>query len=193
MTHERQRGTRGQWGGREGREGREGRGRRGRAAWAGEFSGAGWGPPGRRARRGDVRRLVLAALQEGPAHGYDLMQRLEAQSGGLWRPSPGSVYPLLQLLEDQGIVSSEERDGKRLYQLTEAGQQDAETSRSEGRLPWEGADETGQEVASLREASGQLLQAARQVGRAGGPDQIRRSIDAVRLARKTLYEILAED
>ena len=187
MTHERSRGARGQWGG------REGRGRRGRAPWAGDFSGGGWGPPGRRARKGDVRRLVLAALQEGPAHGYDLMQRLESQSGGLWRPSPGSVYPLLQLLEDQGVVSAEERDGKRLYQLTDTGRQEAESSRSEGHLPWEGADETGQEVASLRDTSGQLLQAARQVGRAGSPDQIRRSIDAVRQARKTLYEILAED
>src|SRR6476660_6749206 len=78
----------------------------------------GWfGPPrgARRARRGDVRTAILALLQEKPAHGYDLIRELEERSGGMWQPSPGSVYPTLQMLEDQGFLTGEESDGKRVY------------------------------------------------------------------------------
>ena len=71
--------------------------------------------------RGDIRRAILSALQEGPAHGYAVMRRLEEMSGGLWRPSPGSVYPHLQMLEDEGMVGSSEQDGTRVFHLTDAG------------------------------------------------------------------------
>lgn len=185
MTHERAHGGhgRGPWGARG----------RGRGRWAMEGGGGAWGPPSRRARRGDVRRLVLEVLAEGPAHGYDVIQRLEARSGGLWRPSPGSVYPLLQMLEDQGAVTAEAHDDKRVYQLTELGRQEVDQAKSSPHLPWEAEDEMGQQVISLRESVGQLHQAARLVARSGRPEQIRRSIEAVRDARKTIYEILAED
>ena len=95
-----------------------GRGRRGR------------GGPGRRARRGDVRAAVLALLVERPMHGYEMIQELEERTGGVWRPSPGAVYPALQLLEDQGLVTADETEGKRRYQLTEAGRTHAEPRRS---------------------------------------------------------------
>src|SRR5437762_625640 len=72
-------------------------------------------------RRGDVRPLILAALKGQPMHGYQVIQELEAQSGGRWRPSAGSVYPTLQQLEDEGLVRSEEVDGRRTYSLTDAG------------------------------------------------------------------------
>src|SRR6478672_8126879 len=86
--------------------------------------GRGWrfegdGPPGvrrGRMRRGDIRTAVLAVLAEEPGHGYEVMQRLEAKSEGAWRPSPGSVYPMLQQLEDEGLVQSTERDGKRVFE-----------------------------------------------------------------------------
>src|ERR1700704_5129922 len=76
---------------------------------------------GRKARRGDVRTAALLLLAEEPRNGYQIMQELEERSEGLWRPSPGSVYPALQQLEDEGLIRSEEADGRRLYHLTEAG------------------------------------------------------------------------
>ena len=81
----------------------------------------GWRGGGRRMRRGDIRTALLTALEDGPAHGYELISRLEEKSDGMWRPSPGSVYPTLQLFEDEGLVRSEQRDGKRVYELTDAG------------------------------------------------------------------------
>src|SRR5919106_4340668 len=80
-----------------------------------------WGHGGHRARRGDVRTAILALLEERPMHGYEMIQQLEERSGGRWRPSAGSIYPTLQLLEDEGLVSGEEVDGKRVFSLTEAG------------------------------------------------------------------------
>src|SRR5215210_2526495 len=80
-----------------------------------------WDGSGPRMRRGDIRTAILAVLTEGPGHGYDVMQNLEDKTGGAWRPSPGSVYPTLQLLEDEGLVRSTERDGKRVFEITEPG------------------------------------------------------------------------
>ena len=77
--------------------------------------------PWSRARRGNVRAAILSVLAEEPMHGYQIMQRLEERSGGMWRPSPGSVYPTLQLLEDQGFIKGEELEGRRVFSLTEAG------------------------------------------------------------------------
>src|SRR5205807_1130672 len=73
--------------------------------WGPPFSWAGGGP---RVRRGNVRAAILALLVERPMHGYEMIQELEARSGGIWRPSAGSIYPTLQLLEDQGLVKSED-------------------------------------------------------------------------------------
>src|SRR4029077_20476671 len=97
-----------------GRDGGRGGGRGG--------GGFGGGP---RMRRGDIRTAVLAVLTEAPGHGYDVMQNLEDKSGGAWRPSPGSVYSTLQLLEDEGLVRSTERDGKRVFEITDAGRAEA--------------------------------------------------------------------
>ena len=73
---------------------------------------------------------MLAVLTEGPGHGYDVMQKLEEKSEGAWRPSPGSVYPTLQLLEDEGLVRSTERDGKRVFEITDAGKAEERPSAS---------------------------------------------------------------
>src|SRR4051812_14258198 len=99
-------------GGRGGHRGRHGRG------------GFGWGPAehrGPRARRGDVRTALLTLLAEEPRNGYQLMQEIEQRSEGAWRPSPGSVYPALQQLEDEGLIVTAERDGGRVYELTDTG------------------------------------------------------------------------
>ena len=89
-------------------------------------------------RRGDIRTALLAILAEEPGHGYDVIQRLEEKTSGAWRPSPGSVYPTLQLLEDEGLVRSVEHDGKRVYEITDQGRAEA-TRRIEeaGGTPWE--------------------------------------------------------
>ena len=111
--HESPRGSRGMRGP-QGRHGEPWGGRAGRGRWGGERGG--WGG-GRRMRRGDIRRAILSALKDNPAHGYEVMHRLEEMSGGLWRPSPGSVYPHLQMLEDEGMVQSAEVDGRESHRV----------------------------------------------------------------------------
>ena len=164
--------------------GRGGRG--GRGGWGGERGG--WGG-GRRMRRGDIRKSILKVLSDSPAHGYEVMRRLEASSGGLWRPSPGSVYPHLQMLEDEGLVQSSEVDGGRTFTLTETGQAEAEKAK----LPWQEAGETDDGVRSLRLGMGQLMSAAKQLAGDGDKSQIERGSAVIQKARKELYQILAED
>lgn len=164
-----------------GRPGMRGGGRRG--GW-----GGGWGG-GRRMRRGAIRTAILFALREEPAHGYEVMRRLEEMSGGLWRPSPGSVYPHLQMLEDEGLVHSAEVDGSRTYTLTDAGRAEAEKSEQ----PWQATGEADDKIRTLREAIGQLAMAAKQLAGAGEPAQVDRGISIIQKARKDLYQILAED
>jgi DNA-binding PadR family transcriptional regulator len=142
-------------------------------------------------RRGDIRTAVLAVLAEQPRHGYEVIQALEEKTDHAWRPSPGSIYPMLQMLEDEGLARSSERDGKRVYELTDAGRAEAaERIQDAGGPPWA---EGNQQAGSLRGAVMQLHQAARQVGGAGSPEQVERAVQIVTDARKQLYRILAED
>jgi DNA-binding PadR family transcriptional regulator len=148
---------------------------------------------GGRMRRGEIRTAVLAVLADGPAHGYEIIQTLEERSGGMWRPSPGSVYPLLQLLEDENLVQAAERDGKKVFELTDTGREEAaERVRDAGGPPWEHAGR-GLIHGELREATAKLHLAAKQVGMTGTPAQVQRALDIVRQARKDLYQLLAED
>jgi DNA-binding PadR family transcriptional regulator len=159
----------------------------GRGRWGGERGG--WGG-GRRMARGDIRRAILSALQEGPSHGYGVMRRLEEMSGGLWRPSPGSVYPHLQMLEDEGMVGSSEQDGTRIFHLTDAGVAEATKGAP---LPWQARGESDDQIRNLRLAVTQLMGAAKQLSGAGENAQVERGIAVVQKARKELYQILAED
>src|SRR6266545_6020465 len=128
-----------------------GGGRHGEHMW---FGGPPWG--GRRARRGDVRTALLSLLADKPMHGYDLIRELEQRSGGAWRPSPGSIYPTLQLLEDEGLVTSQEQDGKRVYTINDAGRAELEERRERGAGdPWEFGP-LGEGLGQLREAGVQL-------------------------------------
>ena len=92
---------------------------------------------GHRARRGDISSLILTQLAQKPMHGYEIISALEEKSHGLWRPSAGSVYPTLQMLEDQDLLSSKEENGKRIYTLTEKGKAAAKTAESEHTERWE--------------------------------------------------------
>ena len=94
------------------------RGPRGSYARHGRHRGWGHGYGGRRARRGDVRAAILALLAERPMHGYEMIQELEERTEGAWKPSAGSIYPTLQLLEDEGLIRGEEAAGKRRFEIT---------------------------------------------------------------------------
>jgi DNA-binding PadR family transcriptional regulator len=154
-----------------------------------------FGPPGdappRRRRRGDIRTAVLAVLLEAPGHGYQVIQTLEERSGGSWKPSAGSVYPTLQLLEDEGMVRSSEQDGRKVYELTDAGRAEAERRVEEaGAPPWERRG--GSERRELFDAVKGLALAAKQVAVSGTPEQVTRGAGILREARKQLFAMLAE-
>jgi DNA-binding PadR family transcriptional regulator len=97
-----------------------------------------------RVRRGDARYILLDALRDGPKHGYEIIKALEERSAGQYVPSPGTVYPTLQYLEDQGFVRSTQEAERRIYQLTEAGQAELEGLAEQVNAFWERV--TGQEV-----------------------------------------------
>jgi len=166
-------------------------------AWGRQMRDWGLGSPrgSRRARRGDVRAAVLGLLDEKPAHGYDLIRELEERSGGMWQVSPGSVYPTLQMLEDQGLLISEEIDGKRVYSITDQGRAEVAERRSRAGAsePWNMQGDTDEPVARLFDAAKQLAMALMQVARTGDPGQIDRVLEIVTDARKKVYAILAED
>jgi DNA-binding PadR family transcriptional regulator len=140
-------------------------------------------------RRGDIRIFLLVALLDGPAHGYELMGRLESRTHGLWRPSPGSVYPTLQLLEEQGLIQGREDNGKRVFELTPAGRTEAEAAHANQPAPGAEADD----APSLRASVEQLSLAAKQVSIAGDPGQVEAATAIVKEARQRLYRLLAED
>ena len=147
-----------------------------------------------RARRGNVRAAVLAVLAEQPMHGYQIMQQLEERSGGHWRPSPGSVYPTLQLLEDQGLVKGEDVEGKRVFSLTDEGRAEAEANKERCDVPPWAASEHGAEGprGKLRQAVFQLGAAVRQVAVAGSPEHVDKALEILAEARRRIYALLAE-
>ncbi len=150
------------------------------------------GHGGGRRRRGDIRTAVLAALEEAPAHGYELIQRFEEKTAGMWRPSAGSIYPTLQLLEDEGLVRSSERDGKKVYELTDEGRAAAAQRMAEaGASPWA----SGQNSRGYREygnAIRQLALASRQAAVTGDPELMAKVTEIISDARKRIYTLLAE-
>ena len=155
------------------------------------WSGRQFGRGGPRARRGDVRAAVLALLAERPMHGYEMIQELEQRTGGIWRPSAGSIYPTLQMLEDEGLIKGEESEGKRRFELTPEGREQDEARQ--GPLPWEtvtaGVDP--QQI-QLRRSFHQLRAAARQVAEAGDEGQATRVRELLDETRRKIYAILAE-
>ena len=154
--------------------------------------GFGGGAFGRRAGRGDIRAAILTLLAEEPMHGYQIIQVISERSGGNWTPSPGSVYPTLQQLEDEGLIEpAPSESGRRVFGLTD----DGRAAAAEGpAAPWEEAAETlDHDLVELRELVHQVLAATRQVAQAGSADQIKGAQDVLRAARKGIYKLLAED
>ena len=146
-----------------------------------------------RKRRGDVRAALLLLLAEEARNGYQLMQTIEERSGGRWRPSPGSVYPALAQLEDEGLVRAVERDGTKLFEITDAGREQVAAAHGQ-TAPWEVDDDPAFEtLAELRSLVHQIAMAAGQVVQAGDEEQIGRARDTLADTRRRLYRILAED
>jgi DNA-binding PadR family transcriptional regulator len=151
---------------------------------------------GPRAKRGDVRAGILVLLRQQPRNGYQIMQELEERSQGMWRPSPGSVYPALQLLEDEGLVRSEEAPGGgRLFRLTEKGEKYVDQHEEDLAPPWEAMSgfAARNDAANAAMLIRSVAQAAIQVVRTGTPNQVARARKLLIETRKSLYRLLSED
>ena len=172
----------------------------GHGFWFGPGGGFPFGPGGPwgrrrgpRARRGDVRTAALLLLAEAPRNGYQIMQELEARSGGAWRPSPGSVYPALQQLEDEGLIRSREHDGRKRYELTDDGRRYVEERDDDAPAPWDlmadvVSDDAWAPLRTAREVGMALLQ----VMETGSEAQRREAQRILTAARRDLYRLLAE-
>ena len=149
------------------------------------------GPRGPRARRGDVRAALLLLIEGGAQNGYQLIQEIERRTDGFWKPSPGSVYPALQQLEDEGLVRAVDFEGKRAFELTDEGRAYVTEHRDELGDPFAAA--TGAVDEGVMDMRGLLIQvgaAAMQVAAAGHTEEAKRILGD---ARRALYKVLAED
>jgi DNA-binding PadR family transcriptional regulator len=149
----------------------------------------------RRVKRGDVRAAALSLLAEEPRNGYQIIQEIAERSGGVWQPSPGSVYPALQQLEDEGLIQAETPEGgRRRYALTDEGREYVDTHAEEVRAPWDDvASSVGSDAIELRNLVGQLAIAAVQVVRVGNQEQVAQARTILTDGRRKLYAILAAE
>jgi DNA-binding PadR family transcriptional regulator len=155
-------------------------------------------------RRGDVRVAILAVLADGPRNGYQVIQEISDRTGGAWRPSPGSVYPTISQLEDEGLIEGDDERGRRTLRLSDAGrgylaEHEADVAgvwapfeRSSGE---DGPDERGDDevdFASLKPELGRVMNAVWQIITTGTDEQRRAAIGVLVEARRSLYRILAD-
>jgi DNA-binding PadR family transcriptional regulator len=177
-------------------------------AWAGEGSGdrffmsgrhgrkgsssGGWGDEPR-TRRGDIKFILLGLLSERPQHGYELIKELETRRGGFRRPSPGSVYPTLQMLSEGGYLTSEEVEGKRVYTITESGRQflSDRNLQSHSRNTYDSFKPS--ELIELRRTLTELNDAVTQIARSGNLEQANRVRDLLARVKREIYKLLAEE
>ena len=125
-------------------------------------------------------------------HGYQIIQELAARTDDVWRPSPGSVYPTLQQLEDEGLVRGEQAEGRRVFHLTDEGRAEVQTRDADQPAPWQVGDGAGP-LMDLRSAGFSLFAAVMQVAQTGTQVQVTRAIEVLNEARRRLYAMLGED
>jgi DNA-binding PadR family transcriptional regulator len=141
-----------------------------------------------------VRAAVLALLAEEPQHGYAVIGQLAERSGGLWRPSPGSIYPVLGQLEEEGLVTSDSSEGRKVFSLSEAGRTYVTEHADEVREPWTPAQTRHRDRAVvLFEAVRSLGSAAKEVARNGSDAEVDQARAVLDEARRSLYRILAAE
>lgn len=166
------------------------------------FGPGGFGPghgPGRRGhgpgrgRRGDVRKAILALLAEKPHNGYQIMEAIADKTEGVWRPSPGSVYPALNLLEDEGLVEATTAEGKKVFALTEAGTAHVAELGEAIDEPWAKVAGPHESMLDLMNQVRPLMSVLQQVASEGSPAQRDKAIALLGKTRRELYLILAED
>ncbi len=124
-------------------------------------------------------------------HGYEMINRISEKTGGLWSPSPGSVYPTLQLLEETGLIEGSDDDGKRRYSITDEGRK--ASAERKGPLPWDSfneEDKSGHRALFI--SARQLASAVQQTAGSGTEEQRERVREILEDARKRVYAILAE-
>jgi len=147
---------------------------------------------GLKRERGDVRAAILALLAEEPMHGYQIITELTERSGGVWSPSPGSVYPTLQALEDLGLVTADKSEGRRVFSLTAEGRTAAEEV-ADGPAPWERAARgANRSLLDLRGLMGEVAAATMQVGRSGSESQVKTVGEILADTRRRIYLVLAD-
>src|SRR6202453_4120631 len=148
--------------------------------------GPGGGPRGRgrRARRGDIRTAALLLLAEEPRNGYQIMQEVQERSGGIWSPSPGSVYPALQQLEDEGLIRTQEGDGRKLFALTDEGRAVVADRESDRPAPWEQTGSVAGEAHELGKLMREVGFAFMQVMRTGSKGQMATARDVLSATRR---------
>jgi len=156
-----------------------------------DFGGRGRGP---KVRRGDVRAAILDVLAVEPMNGYQIIQQIAERSGGAWKPSPGSVYPTVQQLEDEGLVAGRETDGRRLLELTDEGRAYVAEHPDELAATWRPFDqaEEDQQPGDLKPVIGQVMAAVWQVVVSGTKQQQAEAAEILADARRKLYGLLAE-
>jgi DNA-binding PadR family transcriptional regulator len=162
--------------------------------WAG-FDPSERGPRGRgrKARRGDIRTAALLLLSEEPRNGYQVMQEVQERSDGVWRPSPGSVYPALAQLEDEGLIRQSEHEGRKLYELTGEGRERVAERGADRPAPWEQmSGSVSEDMHELGKLAREVAFAFAQVMRAGGSDQVAKAREVLTQTRRDLYRILAD-
>jgi DNA-binding PadR family transcriptional regulator len=147
--------------------------------------------PAGRMGRGDIRTAILVSLAEEPMHGYQIIQAIETRTAGAWKPSPGSIYPTLQLLADEGLVTATQDGERKVYSLTEAGRAAAADAGEE--VPGERRFGMDPARAALPKAGAKLAQAAAQVMHNGTAEQQQRAVTLLDETRRKLYALLAED
>jgi DNA-binding PadR family transcriptional regulator len=160
------------------------------SSWHGHMF-RGW--HGMQAKRGDMSPILLRLLVERPMHGYEIIRELEKKSHGMWRPSPGSVYPTLQLLEEQDLVTSSEEKGKKVYTITEAGEAQAKDTKTRG--PWEWHDKH-HNMEQIMETRGRFMEFAgtfKQIMKTGSETKQNQALDVLKEATEKIKTILEAD
>lgn len=162
------------------------------------FGGGPWGPGGFRhgrgmrggRARGEMKYEILECLMQGPRHGYDIMLEIESKTG--MRPSPGSIYPALQMLEDGDYIRGQERDGKRTYEITDKGRELlSQRETADGDETFDGENIYGIIAEAMRQVHG-IKDAVKQIARSGNIETYRKAVAVLDKARRELFAILAD-
>jgi DNA-binding PadR family transcriptional regulator len=160
-----------------------------RGGIASPFMGGGpfpWGRSGRWGRffgAGEIRLALLSMLESGPKHGYELMKELETKSGGIYKASAGAIYPALQQLEDEGLVTSDQAAGKRTYSLTEAGKQELQREADTVKKIWQRAEQAGDWGPWIGPEGAEVMRPASELMKAAMRAATRSSHDSARIAK----------